>query len=76
MLSNFSGISLIFLKNKSLKVNFFQLNLISNSGLLLIRQAEEKIKICQGFAGCLDDKRQLGKITHSQIRLTLLKFYK
>jgi hypothetical protein len=57
-------VSLNFFKNKFLKVNFSQLDLSSDSGLLLVRQAEEKVKICQGFANCLDDQRQQGKVTH------------
>jgi hypothetical protein len=66
-------ISLNFFKNKSIKVNFSQLNLSGDSGLLLVRQAEEKVKICQGFANCLDDQRQQGKVTHSTNRLILQK---
>jgi hypothetical protein len=66
-------VSLNFFKNKLLKVNFSQLDLSSDSGLLLVRQAEEKVKICQGFANCLDDQRQQGKVTHSINRLILQK---
>jgi hypothetical protein len=73
MTPNSSEISLNFFTNKSLKINFSELNLSSNSGLLLVRQAEEKVKICQGFADCLAENRQKGKITHSKIRLTLQK---
>jgi hypothetical protein len=73
MIPNASDVSLNFFKNKSLKVNFSQLNLSSDSGLLLVRQAEEKVKICQGFADCLEENRQSGKIIHSEIRLTLQK---
>lgn len=73
MIPNSSNISLNFFKNKSLKINFSQLDLSSDSGLLLVRQAEEKIKVCQGFADCLEENRQSGKIIHSQIRLTLQK---
>jgi hypothetical protein len=49
-----SDVSLNFFTTKSLKVNFSQLDLSSDSGLLLVRQAEEKVKICQGFVDCLN----------------------
>ena len=65
------NISLNFLKKKKLNAKFSRLDLSGESGLLLVRQAEEKIKICEGFANCLSDKRQSQKVTHSKIRLTL-----
>lgn len=71
MIDNFSNISLNFLKKKALKVKFSRLDLSGDSGLLLARQAEEKIKICQGIADCLGDNRQEGKVRHSKVRLIL-----
>jgi hypothetical protein len=71
MTENFSDIALSFLKNKSLKVKFSRLDLSGDSGLLLVREAEGKIKICHGIADCLGDNRQEGKIRHSKARLIL-----
>ena len=69
MINNFSNILLNCYKNKSVKVKFSELDLSGDSGLFLVKQAEEKIKICQGMANCLEDSRQEGKVTHSKIRL-------
>jgi len=71
MTDNSSNIFLNFFKNKPLQVKFSQLDLSGDSGLLLVRQAEEKIKICQGIADCLGDNRQEGKVRHSKVRLIL-----
>lgn len=71
MTENISNIPLNFFNNKSLEVKFSQLDLSGDSGLLLVRQAEEKIKICQGIADCLEDNRQEGKVRHSKVRLIL-----
>lgn len=71
MTNKFSNISLNFFKNKPLQVKFSRLDLSGDSGLLLVRQAEEKIKICQQIADCLGDNRQKGKVTHSKVRLIL-----
>ncbi len=48
-----------FYRQKHLEVNFSGLDLSSDPGLLLVRQAEEKIKICEGMADCLTDNREL-----------------
>jgi hypothetical protein len=71
MTNKSSNISLNFLKKKALSVKFSQLDLSGDSGLLLVRQAEEKIKICYGIADCLVDNRQEGKVRHSQARIIL-----
>jgi hypothetical protein len=75
MINNFSNILLNYCKNKSLKVKFSELNFSGDSGLFLVKQAEEKIKICQGMANCLEDTRQKGKVTHSKIRLILQRVF-
>jgi hypothetical protein len=66
-----SNIPLNFLKNKAPSVKFSRLDLSGDSGLLLVRQAEEKIKICHGITDCLGDNRQEGKVRHSKVRLIL-----
>jgi len=75
MTNNFSDIVLNCCKNKSLKVKFSELDLSADSGLFLVKQAEEKIKICQGMANCLEDSRQEGKVTHSNVRLMLQRVF-
>ena len=52
MSSTGSKLSLDFYKKKPLEVKFSGLDLSSDAGLLLIRQAEEKIKICEGMTHC------------------------
>jgi hypothetical protein len=71
MTNKSSNISLNFLKKKALLIKFSQLDLSGDSGLLLVRQAEEKTKICHGIADCLGDNRQEGKVKHSKVRLIL-----
>ena len=70
MTNNFSDILLKCCKNKSLKVKFSELDLSGDSGLFLVKQAEEKIKICQGMANCLEDSLNY---SWSKIRLKFLK---
>ena len=45
------------------------LDLSSDAGLLMVKQAEENLKICQGFADCLEEKREVHKVQHSLIQL-------
>ncbi len=59
-----SQIPLIFSSTKPLEVKFSRLDLSSDAGLLLVRQAEEQLKICEGLADCLTDNRELGKVKH------------
>ena len=54
-----SELPLNFYREKHLEVNFSGLDLSSDAGLLLVRQAEEKIKICEGMADCLTDNSEL-----------------
>ena len=35
----------------------------------MVKQAEENLKICQGFADCLEEKREVHKVKHSLIQL-------
>ena len=70
-----SELPLDFKTKKSLSVKFSRLDLSSDAGLLLIRQAEEKIKICQGIANCLEDNREPGKIKHPLSQLISQRVY-
>lgn len=60
-----SQLSLNFFNKKPLAVQFSRLDLSSDGGLLLVRKAEEKLKICQGLAACLRDNREPSKVKHS-----------
>ena len=70
-----SQLSLDFYQKKSLEVQFSGLDLSSDSGLLLIRQGEQRKKICEGIANCLEDNREPGKIKHSLQELVSQRVY-
>ena len=46
-----------FYSHRPLVVQFSDLQLSSDAGILLARQAEEKEQICRGVANCIDDWR-------------------
>ncbi|MBD3886930.1 IS1380 family transposase [Phormidium tenue FACHB-886] len=50
---------------RPLVVKFSELQLSSDAGILLARQAEEQLKVCQGLAECIEEWREPNKITHS-----------
>ncbi len=58
-----------------LEVKFSRLDLSSDAGLLLVRQAEEQLKICQGLADCLTDNREPGKVKHPLDQLISQRVY-
>lgn len=68
-------LSLDFYQKKPLEVQYSGLDLSSDAGLLLIRQAEEKIKICEGMADCLADNREQGKVKHPLPQLISQRVY-
>jgi len=45
-----SQLSLNFFTKKPLEAKFSRLDLSSDAGVLLVRQAEEQLKICEGLA--------------------------
>ena len=61
----------LFLK-KTLEVKFSGLDLSSDAGLLLVRQAEQGQQICQELAQCLEEQRNLSKIKHTISQLVSL----
>lgn len=71
----FSSLPLNFFSKKPLEVKFSELSLSSDAGLLLVRQAEENIKLCQGIADCLNDKREQAKIEHTLTQLITQRVY-
>lgn len=75
-MTNFpSKLSLNFYSKKTLDVKFSGLDLSSDGGLLLVKQAEANKQICQGLANCLVDERESGKIKHSLIKLINQRVY-
>lgn len=71
----FSSLPLNFFSKKTLEVKFSELSFSSDAGLLLIRQIEENIKLCQGIANCLTDKREPAKIEHTLTQLITQRVY-
>ena len=57
-----------FNSKKPLEVNFSGLDLSSDAGLLLVKQAEENLKVAQGISTCLEDDRQ-----QTQVKLSLFQ---
>jgi len=70
-----SQISLNFFTKKPLEAKFSSLDLSSDAGVLLVRQAEEQLKICEGLADCLEDNREPGKVKHSLHQLISQRVY-
>ncbi len=60
---------------RPLAVQFSDLQLSSDAGILLARQAEEKAQVCRGIADCIDDWRDPNKITHSLHQLVSQRVY-
>ncbi|MCH2248090.1 MAG: IS1380 family transposase [Crocosphaera sp.] len=64
-----------FNSKKPLEVNFSGLDLSSDAGLLLVKQAEENLKIAQGISTCLEDDREQHKVKHSLFQLVSQRIY-
>ena len=64
-----------FSTNKKLDVEFSSLDLSSDAGLLLVKQAEQNLRICQGISDCLEDKREAHKVKHSLLQLVSQRIY-
>ena len=60
---------------KPLEVKFSGLDLSSDAGLLLVRQAEQRQQICQGIVDCLEDKRDPSKIKHTRASVSQQRIY-
>jgi hypothetical protein len=60
---------------RPLVVQFSDLELSSDAGILLARQAEEQVQICQSIAACIEDWRDPQKITHSLHQLISQRVY-
>jgi len=64
-----------FYSHRPLAVKFSDLQLSSDAGILLARQAEEKEQICFGMANCIEDWRDQNKITHTLHQLVSQRVY-
>jgi len=70
-----SQVSVNFLTQKPLEIKFSEIDLSADAGLLLVRQAEENLKICKEMADCLTDNREPGKIKHPLEQLISQRVY-
>jgi Transposase DDE domain group 1 len=64
-----------FPSQRPLVVRFSDLELSSDAGILLARQAEEHVQVCRGLAECIQDWRDPNKITHSLHQLVSQRVY-
>ena len=64
-----------FYQQRPLTVEFSDLDLSSDAGILLARQAEERLQICQGLSECIQEWRDEDKITHSLHQLVSQRIY-
>ena len=64
-----------FYKVSPLQVQFSGLDLSSDAGLLLVRQAEERLGICRGLSGCIAEWRDPAKLVHPLIDLVSQRVY-
>jgi hypothetical protein len=71
----FSELPYDFSSPRPLVVRFSDLQLSSDAGILLARQAEEKEQVCRALADCIDDWRDPNKITHTLHQLVSQRVY-
>jgi hypothetical protein len=71
----FSELPYDFYSHRPLVVRFSDLQLSSDAGILMARQAEEKEQICRALADCIDDWRDPNKITHTLHQLVSQRVY-
>lgn len=67
----FLGPEFNFYQEHRLEVKFSEEQLSTDGGILLARQAEERIKIIEGMSEQIRDKRDPNRITHSMEQLVL-----
>lgn len=60
---------------RPLQVQFSGLDLSSDAGLLLVRQAEERLGICRGLAACIGEWRDPDKLVHPLTDLVSQRVY-
>jgi hypothetical protein len=64
-----------FYSRRRLVVRFSDLELSSDAGILLARQAEEQVQVCRGLSECIQEWRDQNKITHSLNQLVSQRVY-
>ena len=64
-----------FYSHRSLVVRFSDLELSADAGILLARQAEQHMQVCQAIAECIEEWRDPNKITHSLPQLVSQRVY-
>jgi hypothetical protein len=64
-----------FYEQRSLVVQFSDLELSCDAGILLVRQAEEQMQICRHLADCIEEWRDPNRITHSLQQLVSQRVY-
>jgi Transposase DDE domain group 1 len=64
-----------FYQQRQLVVRYSDLELSSDAGILLARQAEEREQICRGVADCIDEWRDPSRITHTLHQLVSQRVY-
>jgi hypothetical protein len=64
-----------FYAQRSLIVQFSDLELSADAGILLARQAEAQVQVCEGIAACIEEWRDPNKITHSLHQLVSQRVY-
>lgn len=64
-----------FYRRRPLRVEFSDLDMSSDAGILLARQAEERLQICRGLSECIQEWRDRDKITHSLYQLVSQRVY-
>jgi hypothetical protein len=60
----FSEPKISFYQEKRIEIKFSEQQLSTDAGILLVRQAEEKVKIIAGMSERIADERDPNKITH------------
>ena len=70
-----SELPLDFYQIRPLQVQFSGLDLSSDAGLLLVRQAEERLGICRKLAGCISEWRVPEKVVHPVLDLMSQRIY-
>ncbi|MEM8639094.1 MAG: IS1380 family transposase [Cyanobacteria bacterium P01_G01_bin.54] len=68
-------LALDFYQQRQLVVKFSEVDLSSDAGILLARQAEERVQICQGIAQCIEEWRDPKKIQHPLEKLVSQRIY-
>ena len=71
----FSQLPYNFYQQRPLVVKFSELELSSEAGVLLARQAEEKVGICKRIAECIEEWREPRKIRHRLEQLVSQRIY-